>query len=184
MDGFDLKKKKKKQSPEILPEYKAASRLFDWLDNILFGLIFVIALFAFVFKTYTVEGDSMRPNFKTGDYVLAYSLFYTPQPGDVVIIDASNNYHKALIKRVVAVGGQTVAIDEDGTIRVDGVVFPYDGTNPENARHGNATYPLYVPEGYVFVMGDNRGNSLDSRFSALGLVDVRSIVGHQIYNLK
>lgn len=181
MDNMD--QIKNRESPAPQKEHKAAVRLFDWLDNILFGLIFVIALFTFVFKTYTVNGESMQPNFKTGDYVLAYDLFYTPKQGDVVIIDASNNYGQPLIKRVVAVGGQTIMITDDGVILVDGVEFLYDGRNPNNAIHGDITYPFYVPEGYVFVMGDNRGNSLDSRFNQLGLVDVRSIVGHEIYNL-
>lgn len=157
--------------------------VFEWLESILFALVFVMVLFTFVFKTYTVDGESMMPTLRTGDYVFAYSLMYTPQPGDVVIIDASNNYGRPLIKRVIAVGGQLVDVDSNGSITVDGQPYPYfEGTNPANLS-GDVSYPLVVPEGYVFVMGDNRANSLDSRYSRVGFIDERSIVGKEIYAL-
>lgn len=157
--------------------------IFEWLDNIIFALVFVIILLTFVFKTFTVDGSSMQPTMKTGDFVFAYSFFYTPKQGDIVLIDGSNSYGKPLIKRVVATAGQSVDIQGDGTLLVDGVVFAYDGSNQENFK-GDRLYPIVVPEGYVFVMGDNRGNSLDSRYSTVGFIEERSIVGKEIYIIK
>lgn len=173
-----MEKKQEAQAPQ-----KKGIVLFEWLDNILFALVFVILLLTFVFKTFTVEGTSMNPTLKTGDFVFAYSFFYTPQQGDIVLIDSSNNYGKPLIKRVVATAGQTVDIKEDGTLLVDGVVFAYDGNNPNNFR-GNHSYPLVVPDDCVFVMGDNRGNSSDSRYESVGFIDERSIVGKEVYVIK
>ena len=161
---------------------KRVAVLYDWLDNILFALIFVITLLTFVFKTYTVNGSSMEPTYHTGDFVIAYDLFYTPKQGDAVVVDGSNNLGKPIIKRVVATEGQTVIIAEDGTITVDGIVFMYDGINPNNVR-GNVTYPFTVPQGHVFLMGDNRSSSHDSRYDTVGCVDERSIVGKAIYTL-
>lgn len=154
--------------------------VFEWLESILFALVLVMAIFTFVFKTYTVDGDSMLPTLHTGDYIFAYSLMYTPQQGDIVIIDSSNNYGRPLIKRVVAVSGQLLEVDETGTIYVDGQVFSYDGKNLNNLN-GDVQYPLVVPDGYVFVMGDNRATSLDSRYERVGFIDVRSIVGKEIF---
>lgn len=162
---------------------KLVAGLYEWLDNILFAVVFVIILLTFVFKTYTVEGTSMLPTYKTGDYVFALSLFYSPQQGDVVIIDSSNNLGKPLIKRVVATEGQTVVIDANGTITVDGLVYVYDGAMNINNVRGNMSYPLVVPEGFIFVMGDNRGNSLDSRSSTVGCIDARCVVGKAIYTI-
>ena len=161
---------------------KRVAILYDWLDNILFALIFVITLLTFVFKTYTVNGSSMEPTYYTGDFVVAYDLFYTPKQGDAVVVDGNNNLGKPIIKRVVATEGQTVIITEAGEITVDGVVFEHDGYNLDN-RRGNITYPCVVPDGHVFLMGDNRAVSYDSRYDTIGCVDVRSIVGRAIYTL-
>lgn len=155
--------------------------LYDWIENIVVALVFVMLILTFAFRTFTVDGISMSPTLETGDFMFAYRLFYTPKSGDIILIDATNNYGKPLVKRVVAVEGQTLNIDENGTITVDGAVFPYAGDhNPDNVR-GDTSFPLTVPDGYVFVMGDNRGNSLDSRYRAVGFIDMRSIVGRELY---
>jgi len=161
---------------------KAVTALYEWLDNILFALFVVMLLLIFVFKTYTVEGVSMEPNFHTGDYVFAYNFLYTPKPGDVVVLDNSTNYGQPLIKSVVAVGGQTLDIDENGTITVDGDVFAFEGASARNLG-GNTAFPLVVPEDRIFVMGDNRDHSLDSRYSSLGFIDVRSVVGKVLFTI-
>jgi len=171
-----------KESREVrIPKHVVA--IYEWLDSVLFGLFVVMLLLVFVFKTYTVEGTSMEPNYHTGNYVFAISFLYTPRPGDVVVIDNTSNYGKPLIKRVVATGGQTVQILDDGTILVDGEIFAYDGKNPGNII-GDQQYPLTVPEGFVFVMGDNRGLSLDSRFRQLSVIDERSIVGRVLFSFN
>ena len=110
---------------------------------------------------------------------------YEPQSGDVVVIDDNNNLDEPLIKRVVATAGQKVNIDPTtGAVTVDGVAFDEPIAAADVNVRGDAVYPLTVPEGYVFVMGDNRAVSLDSRYSQLGCVDVRSIVGKELFTLK
>lgn len=158
---------------------------FEWLDSIVFSLTIVLLIFTFAIKTFIVQGSSMEPNFYTGDRVFALELGYEPQSGDVVVIDDNNNLDEPLIKRVVATAGQTVNIDPTtGAVTVDGVAFDEPIAAADVNVRGDAVYPLTVPEGYVFVMGDNRAVSLDSRYSQLGCVDVRSIVGKELFTLK
>ncbi len=158
--------------------------VFEWLDSIVFALAFVLFIFTFILKTYSVQGTSMLPNFVSGDRVFAYGAFYTPQQGDVVIIDDNNLLREPLIKRVAAVGGQTIDIDRtSGVVRVDGAEFDYPIPASEANAGGDMLYPLTVPQGYVFVMGDNRAVSLDSRYTSLGLIDARSVVGKEFIKL-
>ncbi len=155
--------------------------VFEWLEAALFALLMAVFLFAFVIKSYTVDGESMLPTLKNGDFVIALSLLFEPEAGDVVVVDDTTSYGKPLIKRVIAVGGDSVLISSAGILMVNGKISAYQGTLPENCR-GDLTYPLIVPEGYVFLMGDNRSVSKDSRYSDVGLIDVRSIVGKEIFN--
>lgn len=164
---------------------KAAVSAYEWAENILFSVAVVMLIFTFVVKTYIVDGSSMVPTLLSGDRVFAQSLFYTPASGDVIVIDDNNSLSEPLVKRVVATAGQTVEMDPaTGEIRVDGAVFDTPiATSADNVR-GDQTYPLTVPEGYLFVMGDNRGASLDSRYTELGLIDARSVLGREFYALR
>lgn len=180
-EDIELTKEDRKQARENKRKTNMIVSVFEWLESLLFALIFVMLLFSFVFKTYTVDGTSMMPTLRTGDFIFAYSFFYTPQQGDIVIIDDSNNYGRPLIKRVIAVGGQVVDVDSEGNLTVDGMPYEYFAGSNINNLLGDMNYPLVVPNGYVFVMGDNRSNSLDSRYNAVGFVDERSIVGKKIF---
>ena len=164
---------------------KAAFSAYEWAENILFSVAVVMLLFTFVVKTYIVDGSSMVPTLLSGDRVFAQSLFYTPAQGDVVIIDNNNSLREPLVKRVVATAGQTVDFDPaTGVVLVDGAVFDAPiATTADNLR-GDQVYPLTVPEGFIFVMGDNRGASLDSRYTELGFIDARSVLGKEFYALK
>jgi signal peptidase I len=107
---------------------------------------------------------------------------YTPQQGDIVILSDNNVLGKQLVKRVIATAGQTVEIDADGNVLVDGVLLEEDYLKSETEL-GDVTYPLLVQQGQIFVMGDNRAQSLDSRDSQIGLVDVSEVKGRVLFRL-
>lgn len=161
---------------------KVSSEIFDWVESIVFALVIVVLLFTFVFRIVRVDGKSMYPTLNDSDRIIIGSAFYTPEQGDIVVTVQSNYFGEPLIKRVIAVEGQTIDIDPDtGAVTIDGV--PYEDEHAYFASDaafniGDAyTYPLVVEEGKVFCMGDNRNHSSDSRSSLVGMIDVDSILG-------
>ena len=170
-----------------------AGELLEWLDSIVISAIAVVLLFTFVFKIVGIVGESMTNTLMEGDKVLVYSYNYTPKVGDIVVIsrNASNIYedesseHDRIIKRVIATEGQTVDINDSGLVSVNGVeiadtyVRDYAKTFKKDVQ-----FPHVVKEGCVFVLGDNRLNSLDSRSSGIGDVDIRYILGKAICRIS
>jgi signal peptidase I len=123
-------------------------------------------------------------SFHNGDRVFITAAGYQPKYGDVVIISQPNQYNEVLIKRIIAVGGQTVDVDATaGTVTVDGKVLYEPYIREQTLTQGNMNFPLTVPEGYVFVMGDNRNHSTDSRYKSIGLIDERYIMGKAFYRV-
>ena len=188
MELIPLAKSKKtdeKEKEELSSEDSFKMDLFFWLQALVAALITLILLFTFVGRIIGVDGDSMYPTLHNGDLLLLQSVGYEPKQGDVVVLtkefDASDG---PIVKRVIAVGGQTVEIDYDtGTVYVDGQPLEEDYimepmVRPESP-YLQGTY-WEVPEGSVFVMGDNRNNSSDSRDSRLGPVDTRYVLGRAI----
>lgn len=161
--------------------------IYEWLEAIAFALSIVVILFTFIFRVVSVSGPSMNPTLISGDRVILNSLFYTPSNGDIVVITQPNSHdNEPLIKRVIAVEGQTISVDaEKDTVTVDGVVLTENYILEEDLqRAGDAfEYPITIPKGKVFVMGDNRNDSFDSRASGLGLVDEDYIMGRAIFRI-
>ncbi len=154
-----------------------SSNLYDWVNSIIVAVIAVVILLTFFFRLIDVDGTSMEPTLINTDKVIVSELFYTPDNGDVVVISHGEEYDKPLIKRVIATEGQSVRIDFDNNaVYVDGVLIdePYI---QGNTIRGDAEIPEVVPQGKVFVLGDNRPVSLDSRYHEVGLIDVDSIIG-------
>lgn len=156
-----------------------------YLHDVIIYLAVICIVFLLVFRVVVVSGTSMNMTLLDGDYLLLLSnLFYrNPEPGDIVIASkASFDDGTPIVKRVIAVEGQTVDIDfETGTVYVDGVAQQEDYIWTLTLTTGGTHFPLTVEPGCVFVMGDNRGNSRDSRYPEIGLIDRREIVGKAIF---
>ena len=121
----------------------------------------------------------MYPTLQDGDRLTLLSNFvYRPEVGDIVVLKAPGFEQGPLVKRVIAMDGQTVDIDfETGDVWVDGVLLDEPYINDPTTRYEGVNFPLTVPEGYVFVLGDNRLHSSDSRDPSIGCIDKRYVLG-------
>lgn len=152
--------------------------IYDWMDSLIYALVLILLIFAFLFRVVSVNGNSMNPTLNSGDWLTVSAIQKDIEVGDIVVITQPNSLNEPLIKRVIAKGGDTVSIDFiEGVVTVNGVVKyePYIAEKTE--RMGDFVYPLTVPEGCLFVMGDNRNDSLDSRFKTIGFIDERYVLG-------
>lgn len=197
-DGFKLDTEYINNLPDAPEEEKnrtTAEEIFDWLDVFATAIITVVIVFSLICRIATVQGESMQNTLFTGDKVIISNLGYTPEQGDIVVVsrnaknslDAVAASNEPIIKRVIAVGGQTVNIDfERGVVSVDGVDLEEPYTKTLTTSKYDVEFPIYVPEGYIFVLGDNRNDSMDSRDSRIGdggLVDTRYVLGHAIFRI-
>lgn len=180
-------------APEAQEQEGWRQSLFEWLELLAIVLVIIVTLFTFVVSIVGVDGSSMYPTLHNRDLMLVQRIAYTPQQGDVIVLRKDNTFaNQALVKRVIATGGQTVYIDYDAnTITVDGEVLEEPYLNYEFDDLYGSDYmadrvdldPQYVnqaftvPEGCVFVCGDNRNHSSDSRVAQLGIVDERYVIG-------
>lgn len=175
----------------------AKKEIFEWLDVVVSAIIVVVILFTFVFRVATIDGDSMQNTLYEGEKVVISNFFYEPQVNDIVVIsrNAENMVGKdddnslPIIKRIIAVEGQTVDIDfNKGIVYVDGEAIDdsYAKTPTNLCYNDGVTFPVRVPENCVFVLGDNRNDSLDSRSAKIGkngMVDKRYILGKTILRI-
>lgn len=162
----------------------------DYIELFVIAICIVIVLFSLAFRTCTVDGESMTQTLQNGEMLIVSDLMYSPQRCDIIVfhhtdstsLSASSN--KPLVKRVIGVGGDTVRIDystwevtvtdKNGNVTVLDEDYIYLSNSPSNF-YGIQEYK--VPEGSLFVMGDNRNGSLDSRYPTIGYVDERSVLG-------
>ena len=175
------------EQEEILRLKKARrnrSELIDWLDTIVVSILVVVLLFTFVFRMVGIDGTSMEDTLLDGERVLISDVLYTPKRGDIVVISrdyikkADGSSPEPIIKRVIATEGQEVFVDyENDRVLVDGVVLEEPYIKGFNAQNGFSENPHVVKKGCVFVMGDHRTVSHDSRATDIGDVDVRYILG-------
>ena len=163
--------------------------IFDVLELFTFCAAVIITLFTFVGRVTIVQGPSMENTLIQNDILVVAEGCYEPKQGDIVVVQnvgLIDQYSAPIVKRVIALGGQTIDIDfATWTVTVDGVLVeePYRKDDGSYRLTSDWTYPLTVPEGYVFCMGDNRNKSADSRCMEIGLIDERCVIGHAVFRL-
>ncbi len=185
--------------PQIEKKPPFLHSLFEWIELFVLSLAAVLLIMTFFIRHSPVIGSSMSPTLHEGDVLLLTQIGFTPETGDIVIIQTDkDDLRRPLVKRVIATGGQTVRIDfVNWQIYLDGILLKEDYLNSTNkssvmelysiARYFTPVegetdvYEATVPDGHLFVLGDNRQNSKDSR--DLGFIDERHVIGEVIYRL-
>ncbi len=165
-------------------ETHIAQNLFSWVESFIWAVLVIAVLLTFFIRPFGVVGSSMEPTLQTGNRVILSSFNYKPQRGDIVVSAQPNTIQDRLIKRVIAVGGDTVDIDfNQGVVYINGKVLEEKYVNTPTTVREDFVGPITIPKGKVFLMGDNRNASSDSRTNAIGLVDENYIVGKVILRI-
>jgi signal peptidase I len=181
---MSAKRRKKLAENNIeVREHNSGKEMYDWVYSLIIALIICVIIFAFFIRVIDVVGTSMNPTLNNNDKMLVSGLLYKPSVGDVVVFKKDEyDPDKALVKRVIAVEGQEINMDfEKGIVYINGQPIVEDYILEPTMNKLDFIGPKTVPEGCVFVMGDNRNASVDSRKTEIGMVDTRLILGKAYY---
>ena len=167
---------------------KLMRELYDWVEIFVITISAVLLIFTFFIRIAYVDGPSMNNTLQDKDTLAVSNLFYTPKNGDIVVFQSPDSgIEGGIVKRVIATEGQTVDIDfPTWTVWVDGVELDEPYVNYLAGLYMNeydVEFPLTVPEDHIFVMGDNRNYSNDSRGSRIGCVDTRFVFGRVLFRI-
>ncbi len=190
MSANDSMKSENRTEP-FRPRKKIQREVFEWLEIISTSVVAVVIVFTFFFRIVAIEGPSMMGTLMHGERVVISNFFYEPARGDIVVISRNINnsaqvgtYEEPIIKRVIATEGEVVDIDfKAGVVMVDGVPLEEPYILEPTYRSFDVNFPVRVKENCVFVLGDNRNDSLDSRSTSIGdngMVDEKYILGKAV----
>lgn len=171
---------------EPVPQELLGRALYEWLQAVVASVVAVVLVFTFAVRLIGVEGRSMLPSLQDGDRlaVAVGALAGEYRQGDIVVLRKESFLPQPIVKRVIALEGQTVDIEfETGSVFVDGTLLNESYINELTFREEGTAFPLTVPEGALFVMGDNRNHSDDSRNAALGPVEEEYVIGKAVFLL-
>ena len=172
-------------SPEKEKQTKQAA--YEWVQTLVCSVLAIVVLFTFVVRVIRVDGESMRETLQDQDMLLVWNghLCGAYQAGDIVVLSKASFRNGApIVKRVIATEGQTVDIEFDvGVVYVDGAALEEDYIREPTWTPEGISFPITVPEGQIFVLGDNRNDSSDSRHSDLGTIDTRMVIGKAVFLL-
>ncbi len=197
LDENNVCEGKKEKQINDSPNSNPLRAVFDYVEIFAICICVVFLIFSFVARICTVNGNSMNNTLKNKEVLIVSPFFYEPKQGDIVVFHQTGELNEPVVKRIIALGGQTVRIDfNKGEVYVDGVLltedYAYLDTGSYERRYwaqydmdySTYTFETVVPEGELFVMGDNRNHSLDSRSTAIGTVDERRVLGRVILRLS
>lgn len=183
MEDFENKEDLSEREPV---EKVGGREAYEWLRSCVQCVLVIVLVFTFAVRMMGVQGPSMRQTLQQGDRLLVLNSLLVREysAGDIVIARKDTFSDDPIVKRIIAVGGQTVDIDfTSGTVYVDGEALEEDYINDRTYTFEGTEFPLVVPEGSVFLMGDNRNMSTDSREPRIGTVDTRYLIGKAVFLL-
>lgn len=163
-------------------EFSLKKEIISWIKTLFFSIAIVLFIILFIGRMMKVDGASMEPTLHHNDRIITTNIHGAYQHGDIVVIKRKND--TSIVKRVIGIGGDKIDIDfETGSVYVNDVVLDEGYINEATVRNVDFQGPATVPDGHVFVMGDNRNHSDDSRNSKIGMIDEKNIFGKVIFRV-